>query len=97
MEKQSATLGVPREPERPVSTASTLRGEDLSQEKKQQDDGTTTDGEATLDGTEDEVDLSEYPTGLKMFFIVLALVLSIFLVALDMVRYPIPLTRNIIC
>ncbi|KAH8688168.1 major facilitator superfamily domain-containing protein [Ilyonectria robusta] len=84
MEKQSATLGVPREPERPVSTASTLRGEDLSQEKKQQDDGTTTDGEATLDGTEDEVDLSEYPTGLKMFFIVLALVLSIFLVALDM-------------
>ncbi|KAH7163525.1 major facilitator superfamily domain-containing protein [Dactylonectria estremocensis] len=83
MSSLPTTLEVPKGTERPVSTASTLRGEDITQEKKQ-DDGTTTDGEATLDGTDDEIDLSEYPTGLKMFFIVLALVLSIFLVALDM-------------
>ncbi|KAK7421865.1 hypothetical protein QQZ08_009743 [Neonectria magnoliae] len=78
-----ATLEVPEEQERPVSTASTLRGEDLVNEKKQ-DDGATTDGDGTLDGLDEEIDTTEYPTGFKMFFIVLALVLSIFLVALDM-------------
>ncbi|KAK7415139.1 hypothetical protein QQX98_006083 [Neonectria punicea] len=78
-----ANLEVPDEQERPVSTASTLRGEDLVNEKKQ-DDGATTDGDGTLDGLDEEIDTTEYPTGFKMFFIVLALVLSIFLVALDM-------------
>jgi hypothetical protein len=84
-EKQSA-LDVPKGTERPVSTASTLRGEDAMIEKKE--DGGLTDGGETLDGTlesQDEVDLSEYPSGMKMAFIVIALVLSIFLVALDMV------------
>lgn len=36
----------------------------------------------------DEVKLEEYPTGPRLFSIVVALVLSIFLVALDMVRLP---------
>ncbi|CAM1511004.1 Fc.00g085170.m01.CDS01 [Cosmosporella sp. VM-42] len=77
------TLEVPKETEvdRAPSSASTLRGEDDVQEKK------GTDDEGTLDGTTDEVeDLNEdeYPSGLKMFFIVLALVLSVFLFSLDL-------------
>jgi hypothetical protein len=84
-----------------ASTATTLNGEDLDSktpvpslggekddldlgvDEKQQDsvvEAPTEDGELRED---------EYPSGIKMFFIVLALVLSVFLLSLDMVSlYP---------
>jgi hypothetical protein len=46
-------------------------------------DGTTSDGEGSVAAT-----TADYPEGLRMVFIVVALVLSIFLVALDMVGTP---------
>lgn len=94
MSEKPTTLDVPQGTARPESTASTLRGEDAMIEKKE--DGGMTDGGETLDGTlesQEEVDPNEYPSGMKMVFIVIALVLSIFLVALDMVGcHPHPLS-----
>lgn len=76
-------LEVPnKETEVAASSASTLRGDDEVVQEKVED--------STVDETvEDAGDLlndDEYPSGLKMFFIVLALVLSVFLFSLDLVR-----------
>ena len=76
-----------------ASTASTIAGEDLAHEKAH--DASSSNGDDNL--TEktaqsiapshtDETPEAEYPSGMKMFFIVVALVFSIFLLALDMVR-----------
>lgn len=81
-----ATLAVPQGPERPESTTSTLRGEDNIQEKKQEEEVASEGEGATVAG--EDVDEAEYPTGIKMFFIVLALVLSVFLFSLDLVSHP---------
>lgn len=37
----------------------------------------------------------DYPKGLRLFFIVIALVISMFLLSLDMVRFPVLPTRNL--
>ncbi|KAM5354227.1 hypothetical protein ACJ41O_000877 [Fusarium nematophilum] len=82
MSSEPTKLEVPQGPDRPESTASTLRGEEPIQEKKeQQEDEDITDG--TVDGG-DDLNEDEYPSGIKMFFIVTALVLSVFLFSLDL-------------
>lgn len=85
MAVSSNALEVPnKETEVAASSASTLRGDDEVVQEKVED--------STVDETvEDAGDLlndDEYPSGLKMFFIVLALVLSVFLFSLDLVRNP---------
>jgi hypothetical protein len=52
-------------------------------EKTRNEDGSSID---TLDDASPKVE--EYPTGLNLFFVILALTLSIFLASLDMVCYP---------
>lgn len=92
-------LDVPRDQERAVSTASTLHEEEIpsvldekvGQETdngsdKASEKASKQDQELGIAGDEPE---QEYPSGFKMFFIVLALVLSVFLLSLDMVR-PLP-------
>jgi hypothetical protein len=81
-----------------ASSASTLRGEATPNEEIKDDHSAsyavsiTANANANANKEDhgsnhgmDETDDVEYPSGLKMFFIVLALVLSIFLLALDMV------------
>jgi hypothetical protein len=82
-------LEVPATTDRPESTTSTLRGEDV-QEKKKEEGQTDEDVEAgTVQGNSDSDSPEEddYPTGINMFFIVLALVMAVFLFSLDLVRY----------
>ncbi|KAI5457117.1 major facilitator superfamily domain-containing protein [Mariannaea sp. PMI_226] len=86
MSEKTSALDVPKVSDRPESTTSTLRGEDVGIEKK--DEGGLTDGGETIDetlGSQDgDTPAEQYPSGVKMLFIVVALVLSMFLVALDM-------------
>ncbi|KAJ6788772.1 hypothetical protein PWT90_06351 [Aphanocladium album] len=81
------TLEVPREPGWATSTTSTLAGEDHALEKNIPDSSsvgkTESDTEAAVEQTE-ELAEDEYPSGTKLIFIVVALVLAIFLLALDM-------------
>lgn len=80
-----------------ASTATTLNGEDLDSKTPvpsigENEDALDLDIDEKRDGTtidtpvqEEELSEDEYPSGLKMFFIVVALVLSVFLLSLDMV------------
>lgn len=67
---------------------------DLDYEKKRNDTSSmTSDDErkkepATEEPNADDATTTEYPTGARLTFIVVALVLSIFLVSLDMVSSP---------
>lgn len=84
------TLEVPREPGWATSTTSTLAGEDHALEKNIPDTSSVSgkaesDTEAAAEQAE-EMSEDEYPSGTKLIFIVVALVLAIFLLALDMVR-----------
>ncbi|KAF4470261.1 major facilitator superfamily transporter [Fusarium albosuccineum] len=81
MSAEPTKLEVPQNQKRPESTASTLRGEEVQEKKEEQEDVDVTDG--TIDGG-DDLSEDEYPSGIKMFFIVLALVLSVFLFSLDL-------------
>lgn len=94
---QSSSLEVPQEydGEQLASSASTLAGEPPINEKVKES-GSSRHSAASIssnkkeeaaagDGSTDEPDDIVYPSGLKMFFIVVALVMSIFLLALDMV------------
>lgn len=83
------TLEVPREPGWATSTTSTLAGEDHALEKQIPDNSsagykTESVNEKATDSP-DELREDEYPKGAKLAFIVVALVLAIFLLALDMV------------
>mgnify|MGYP000959005701 CR=1 FL=1 len=86
MSAEPTKLEVPNVPDRPESTTSTLRGEDVQEKKEGEELEDITDG--TVDGA-DELSEDEYPSGIKMFFIVLALVLSVFLFSLDLVGHSI--------
>ncbi|KAG9251887.1 major facilitator superfamily transporter [Emericellopsis atlantica] len=88
----SPNLKVPQTGDRSASSASTLHGEPLSLHEKDAVNGSsardsasilTSKPEANTMTPEAEDDI-EYPTGIKMAFIVVALVLSIFLLSLDM-------------
>lgn len=79
-----------------ASSATTLNGEDLDSktpvpslgEKDDLDLGFDEKREDTVvesPAEDGELREDEYPSGIKMFFIVLALVLSVFLLSLDMV------------
>ncbi|KAF4966565.1 hypothetical protein FSARC_5807 [Fusarium sarcochroum] len=94
MSAEPNKLEVPAAAERPESTTSTLRGEDVAEkkeeaqiddEKKEQklDEDLET---GTVEGNNDSDELGEdeYPTGINMFFIVLALVMAVFLFSLDL-------------
>jgi hypothetical protein len=63
-----------------LSTKKSFTGDNFSKE----DDSTTTDVEEGRMTTEEEAS-TDYPGGFHLFIIVLALILSVFLVALDMV------------
>lgn len=85
------TLEVPREAGWATSTTSTLAGDDHHTLEKNIPDTSSISGKTESD-TEAAVKESpepsedEYPSGTKLVFIVVALVLAIFLLALDMVR-----------
>jgi hypothetical protein len=92
MSADSESLAVPKDGGRPISSTTTLAGDAASSEKKLQEESPQ-DSESTSKnenssnvGEMDEPDDTEYPSGFKLFFIVVALVMSIFLVSLDMVR-----------
>jgi hypothetical protein len=80
------------------SSASTLashlaapQAKELEEESSDEKRAASTKEEEDVAGSNDPDDI-EYPTGIKMFFIVVALVLSIFLLSLDMVCFaPIPI------
>jgi hypothetical protein len=78
-----------REYARPASTATTIRGYELVNDDKNAYDMTWdsnhTDQERLINRKRGAVQ-EEYPSGIKMAFIIVALVLSIFLFALDLVR-----------
>lgn len=73
-----------------ASTRAPSTAQDVEYEEKKDSTGSATDDEkgetqpAGLEST--EASTGEYPTGARLLFIVVALVLSIFLVSLDMVR-----------
>lgn len=86
MSAEKAKLEVPTTADRPESTTSTLRGEDVQEKKEERQ--TDEDVEAgTVEGNNDSDTPQEddYPTGINMFFIVLALVMAVFLFSLDLV------------
>ncbi|KAF4447107.1 hypothetical protein F53441_9338 [Fusarium austroafricanum] len=85
MSVESKKLEVPATADRPESTASTLRGEDVreKEEEKQQDEDVEA-GTVSGNNDSDETDEDEYPKGINMFFIVLALVMAVFLFSLDL-------------
>lgn len=90
MTSERNTLEVPREPGWATSATPTLAGEDHGLEKTIPDDASTaakteSDTEKGAPEPSDELSEDEYPTGTKLIFIVVALVLAIFLLALDMV------------
>jgi hypothetical protein len=85
MAAEKANLEVPVATDRPESTTTTLRGEDLQEKKeeRQTDEDVET---GTLEGNNDSDNPDDdYPTGINMFFIVLALVMAVFLFSLDLV------------
>lgn len=89
MTSKPTSLDVPRlDSGWATSVASTVAGDEYTNEKvpgsnasdnEKHDDATVTSQQPTQDE-------EEYPSGMKMFFIVVALVCSIFLLSLDMVR-----------
>lgn len=93
MSSKPASLDVPRVGNAwAASTASTIAGDDLLHEKAHHDVSSSNEDNYTEKTTQsiasshtDEAPEEEYPSGMKMFFIVVALVFSIFLLALDMV------------
>ena len=73
-----------KEVEEPASDANTMvekRENDTENESIQ-----TLEAEEQL--PEDQLSLDDYPKGFQFFFILLALILSIFMVALDLVYLP---------
>jgi hypothetical protein len=70
-----------------TETSSVLNTVDEKPEQLQdQDDGPATPDEKAVDEEEAPKDMPSYPKGMEVFFIMLALVLSIMLVSLDQVR-----------
>lgn len=66
----------------PVTTESTSQPRSTLNEKEREDEKKVVEGEAE-DGDHDGEDEAVYPSGLKLVIIVIALCLSVFLVALD--------------
>ncbi|KAH6662897.1 SGE1 protein [Plectosphaerella plurivora] len=95
MSSQKASLGLPQDPERAPSTAPSVDGNRTAVDNMSTTD---VDEEAPeiLDHSGEKVDAAtaaaadtpsddhEYPTGMRLVFVVVALVLSVFLFALDM-------------
>lgn len=96
MSDSPATLQVPQggngSGNAPSTTTSTLAGDDYTLDKKDGDHSPSEDGRDDTEKdakdipADDELRDDEYPSGIKLLFIVFALVMSIFLLALDMVR-----------
>ncbi|KAF5025935.1 hypothetical protein F66182_1970 [Fusarium sp. NRRL 66182] len=85
MAADQAKLEVPATTDRAESTTSTLRGEEVQEKKGEQqldedvETGTVEPAKGTDGPSEDD-----YPSGINMFFIVLALVMAVFLFSLDL-------------
>ncbi|KAF4997162.1 hypothetical protein FGRMN_4056 [Fusarium graminum] len=86
MAAEPTKLEVPATATRPESTTSTLRGEDNVQEKKEESNLDEDVEAGTVQNNTDSDDPNEddYPKGINMFFIVLALVMAVFLFSLDL-------------
>ncbi|KAF5666343.1 major facilitator superfamily transporter [Fusarium heterosporum] len=86
MAAEPTKLEVPATTTRPESTTSTLRGEDNVQEKKEESNLDEDVEAGTVQNNTDSDDPNEddYPKGINMFFIVLALVMAVFLFSLDL-------------
>jgi hypothetical protein len=68
--------------EEPASDANTMVGKD----ENETENGTETEPKHEAIAEEDQLSADEYPKGFQFFFILISLVLSIFMVALDLVR-----------
>lgn len=91
MASTPSSLDVPKDEQQPVSSASTVAAEPSFIEKiddtsARDSESITKDEDAGSANDAGEPDDIEYPTGAKMFFIVVALVMSIFLLSLDQVH-----------
>ena len=92
MSANHESLAVPEDGSRPISSTTTLAGDAASRVKKLQEksaedsESTSKNEDSSNSGETDEPEDTEYPSGFRLFFIVVALVMSVFLVALDMVR-----------
>ena len=92
MSADSESLAVYKDGSRPISSTTTLAGDAASRVKKLQEkspedtESTSKNEDSSNVGETVEPDDTEYPSGFKLFFIVVALVMSVFLVSLDMVR-----------
>lgn len=82
--------------EEPASSASTVAGEPSIDEKTGDTPARDSSSIAKNDDTDSPTDSAEpdpeYPTGAGLAFIVIALILSIFLLSLDQVRWNLPCT-----
>lgn len=86
MATEKEKLEVPATTDRPESTTSTLRGEDVQEKKEErQTDEDVETGTVEGNNDSDNPEEDDYPTGINMFFIVLALVMAVFLFSLDLV------------
>ena len=87
------SLDIPR----PMSRGSTLAGSPMGTIKEKSEAASTHDSDDATVRDEKDVEVAdeptepdaEYPSGFKMLFIVVALVLSVFLLSLDMVSRPV--------
>lgn len=87
-------LAVPKGSDRTISSASTIAGDQVSEKANYssggEDESRANNLQEKLDDVsstvaDDVSDDTEYPSGIKMVFIVVALVMSVFLLSLDMV------------
>ncbi len=73
--------------DQPTRTSLTVKAETEKKEVLAEDGGTPTDEEAAVAASAPQ-DSADYPSGVKLAFIVVALVLSVFLFSLDQVSLP---------
>lgn len=76
------------------SSTPKLDGETIDEKKN--DSSEDTDMEALEKTPDAEASQEEYPSGLRFFFVIVALVLSTFLIALDMVKFVLDSLRKCI-
>lgn len=95
MSVMSSSLKGPKAEDGLASTTSTLTGDQPPREKIDNETSSTnkeSDADPNSNGAGGKED---YPSGLKLFFIVSALVLSVFLLSLDMVCHSHPFPTHI--
>lgn len=85
MASTTTTLASPAASEPSLSRSPSIANNEARVSEKEEEKSAD-DEVPQVDESSDELDKTEYPKGVRLLAVVLALVLSIFLVALDMVR-----------